>query len=333
MMNNHIQFRAMNTDISAIFPAIEEKRLDSVLRAAKQFFERSEIQFSRFRKTSELCDLNRKAGSLSLISDDMAEVLELAEHYYEMTEGWFDITILNALEAEGYDQTFERLASTSANAIQDNDDSDSGRSEATRSTLHLFAEDNCRETSPSLYPLKLNRRMRSMQMPEDCSIDLGGLVKSWTVKRLAAYLRRDWGVARGLINAGGDLMAWGGYGDDEPWRVGYEDPWNPEMEFGQASFRNGAMATSSTLGRRWATDEGVKHHLINPRTRSSGQSDVAQCTVIGADPVICEVWAKTLCLCGGEAGAELLLRNAPDYEAQLFTKSKEMIWLRRAEYV
>lgn len=307
-----IRFSAMNTSVTALFPDAEEQGLSQLADIVKQRFELSEARFSRFRDESELCALNRHTGSLSIISDEMLEVLQLAQHYQALTAGWFDITILPALERAGYNQSFETLVmQPEAITSEDNDHPAMLRKEQSA--------------------IILDNRMRSVHIQKGSGIDLGGLVKSWTVRKLVNDLREVKNIKRGLINAGGDLMAWGGAGTEEPWQVGFEDPWNPGTDYSYILLSQGSMATSSTLGRRWNTSKGGQHHLIDPWTKKSSQSDVVQCTVLGPDPITCEVWAKTMCISGSEEGRRLFIKHAANYEALLFTESKQTIRVRGEE--
>jgi thiamine biosynthesis lipoprotein len=61
------------------------------------------------------------------------------------------------------------------------------------------------------------------------------------------------------------------------------------------------------------------HHLLDPATGTSADSEVVQCTVSGPDAVECEIWAKVLCIAGRERGLALMRSRARGYEAVLFT--------------
>jgi thiamine biosynthesis lipoprotein len=67
----------------------------------------------------------------------------------------------------------------------------------------------------------------------------------------------------------------------------------------------GAIATSSTLKRRWRTDTGgTAHHLIDPRTGLPALTPFAQVTVRAESCTWAEVWAKAV-LIGGDEGMAL----------------------------
>lgn len=71
-------------------------------------------------------------------------------------------------------------------------------------------------------------------------IDLGGIAKGFAVDRAVDCLRAG-GACAGLVNAGGDLRAFG----SDAWRVHVRDPANPGRLIPFADLASGALATSA----------------------------------------------------------------------------------------
>lgn len=297
-------FRAMNTQIEFMVSGGPEEPA-YYYNLASDWFRYAEERFSRFLEKSELSHLNRLAGETCLVSETMLEVLTLADNYRQLTDGIFNPLIYEALSRSGYDDTFDHIRNgTAPKALS------FGPPVETK----------------NLASLSIQPAMRSVRLPASSGIDLGGIVKGWAVKRLADYFKDTLQVPRGLINAGGDLTFWGGAEDAAPWTVEIEHPWQEQTPSGRIVRADGAAATSSKLGRRWNTDQGVMHHLIDPRTMRPSDSDVVQCTVSGgkdSDTVACEIWAKVLCILGTKEGLTLLRRRAVPYEALLFTADRQ----------
>jgi thiamine biosynthesis lipoprotein len=133
-------------------------------------------------------------------------------------------------------------------------------------------------------------------------IDLGGYVKGWTVDRAARLLA---GYEPWLLSAGGDMLARGEGPDGNGWLVGVEDPHAKGSDLLVLRVRNKAVATSTTMRRRWFTSDGkVAHHLIDPRTGRPSESDLAQVTVVAQNVVEAEVQAKVLLLLGRREAME-----------------------------
>jgi thiamine biosynthesis lipoprotein len=295
------QLKAMNTNIDLML-WMDDAVKPSIKSFAENWFHSTEDRFSRFRPKSELNHLNQLAGERCLVSREMLEVLLLSDSYRSLTEGVFDPFILHSLERAGYNQSFD--------LVKEQEE-----------------EQPIKQISPVSLPkegMSIDSLMNSVQLPPHSKLDLGGIVKSWSVKRLANYLQDKLMLKQGLINAGGDLVVWGKSPiEPEPWLIGIENPWDEQSDIGTLALSDGAVATSSKLGRQWVSNGVAKHHLIDPRTMEPSHSNVAQCTVTGPNVIECEIWAKVICILGIEEGLSLLSRKAWNYEALLFTTEQQ----------
>jgi thiamine biosynthesis lipoprotein len=116
------------------------------------------------------------------------------------------------------------------------------------------------------------------------ALDPSGLVKGWAVERAHETLVRA-GVCRGCINAAGDVRAWGGRADGEPWRVGIRDPLDAGHISEVVRVHDGAVATSGAYERG--------DHIINPRTGRPARGAVSV-TVTGPDLATADAYATAL---------------------------------------
>ncbi|WP_276355275.1 FAD:protein FMN transferase [Cohnella caldifontis] len=297
------RFRAMNTDIIVSLTVEPHPAgLHPAFRDARSWFAYSERTFSRFRPDSELSGLNLASGLPVKISRTMEEVLLLARHYQRWTGGLFNPGILPQLIQAGYSLSFERLPKAPAGGPGKADfESASGERE---------------EPGPGSW--KLFGPLQAVRLDKETQIDLGGIVKGWTVDRLTGWMTSK-GITAGLINAGGDLRVWGD-ADTPEWEIEIDDSRQPGETISAVSLRNGAVATSSVLGRRWMTKQGPRHHLIDPRTGKPAETDVLQCTVAGRWAAECEIAAKTVCLLGSQEGLRWLAHASPDSDALVMTR-------------
>ena len=83
------------------------------------------------------------------------------------------------------------------------------------------------------------------------------------------------------------------------------------------------MAASSRLRRRWTTGAGPAHHLIDPATGAPSTSALVAVTVLAADAVWAEVFAKAALLAGDAAGIALLAQA--DLAALLVTEDATVL--------
>lgn len=256
-------FRAMNTDISVFIESPSAPLADFI--SIRLLFEQQEQRFSRFRDTSLLSRLNRG----ETIADAwFSQAVALAFAAHEETGGLFNPMVLPALREAGYATTFDAVTTGTPRA----------------QSVGSFPE-AVEVAGPAV-------RLLSGQ------VDFGGIVKGWTVDvGVQALNERYAGV---FLNAGGDLRCTGHEEGRDGWIVDVDDagggasPWKGAIE--------GAVATSTTLKRRWKTKTGGDaHHLIDPRTGLPAESPFVQVTVRAEACWRAEVWAKAV-LIGGEAG-------------------------------
>ncbi|MBI5566643.1 MAG: FAD:protein FMN transferase, partial [Chloroflexi bacterium] len=112
MIHEH-RFRSMNTDVSAWLWHSDRPVAAPALRDVEAFFQAAHARFTRFDSRSELSALNAAQGQAFAASAQLFEVVELAARYSAQTNGLFNPTIIGALEAAGYDRTFEALRARS----------------------------------------------------------------------------------------------------------------------------------------------------------------------------------------------------------------------------
>ena len=259
----------MDTDIDVSIYA--SSRPLAAFASVRVLFDQQEQRFSRFRTSSQLSSLNGGA----IIEDGLfAAVCRLALEAFEFTGGIFNPMVLPALETAGYDRTFGDVRGGRPASV----------------------------AVPSL-PDCLCFEANSVRLRQG-KLDLGGIVKGWTVDKAAELLSAEYDTV--LVNAGGDMRTTGREPGARGWRTGIAGSggglaWEGEL--------NGALATSTVLRRRWTTDTGaVAHHLIDPRTGSPATSPFVQVSAWAGETWRAECWAKAV-LIGGPVGIKLATAN------------------------
>jgi thiamine biosynthesis lipoprotein len=117
--------------------------------------------------------------------------------------------------------------------------------------------------------------------------DPTGYVKGWAAQRALGELAQA-GVTGAIVNAAGDIAAFGGPAAGRPFRVGIVDPGDPR-QLACAVELAGAVATSGTYER------GA--HLIDPRS-GKAEARVASATVTGPDLGLADALATALAIAG-----------------------------------
>lgn len=285
MLHEH-HFRAMNTGVGVWLWSTARDRAAAVRHAllrAEEFFACVEDELSRFHRDSSLSRLNDAAGAgWQAVSPLLWTVLTTAVDAAEDSGGIYDPTLLRALEAIGYDRTFEAV--------------DAGGTITTVPAVSSFG---------SWRRVRFDNATRCVSLPADLAVDLGGIGKGWTVDRVALSLASLGPV---LVDAGGDLRVIGTV-DGESWPVAVQDPFEPASDRGVVRLRDGALATSSIGGRRWRRGDRVYHHVLDPRTGMPAESDLYTVTVRAPSASMGDVASKVALVLGSGPGATYLVNR------------------------
>jgi FAD:protein FMN transferase len=208
-------------------------------QAALTELRRVEQRLSLFDDTSELCELNRRAGRASLTADaDLSTVLAAALRFQAVSGGAFNPAIEPLMRAWGFHRprTTEPSATEIAEARQA---ARAARIEIDGPTLALLSGET--------------------------QLDLGGIGVGYGLDRMASVLRRM-GIERAFLDVSGDCLALGAPPDEAGWRVDIADPRRPGQSAATTRLRDMALATSSNTVSVVRYGRAVRGHVINPDT-------------------------------------------------------------------
>ena len=233
-------------------------------------------RLTRHTHTSDLALLNADPGGSVPVKPTLAAALLAGIVAAETSEGFADITLLDArLRAEG----LRDLAAASR-----------------------------------ISEWQVVRRRRGaavVRRPPGLHFDLGGVGKGWIADRALALLE-PWRSA--VVDADGDLAVLCAPG--KRWEVGIDDPRQSNSQLAVLRLEaraDGAptrwgVATSGTSIHRWNVDGTTNHHLIDPRTGLPAVTDVVQATVVAGSALRAEALAKAAVIAGSVEGFALLER-------------------------
>lgn len=130
-------------------------------------------------------------------------------------------------------------------------------------------------------------------------LDPSGVVKGWAVQRAAAAFEALDGTDF-CLSAGGDLVCRSRQPDSTGWRIGIEDPHEPDRIVAVVPIHNGAVATSGL------THRGA--HIVDPRS-GEAPSALASVTVVGDDLTWVDIDATAAFVLGERGSAWLAERG------------------------
>lgn len=274
------EYKAMNTTIQVAAEGSWDK-LAAGFQQVRRFTAECEARFSRFRDESELCQLNRSAGTWFQASDGMFELMKDALDLYRLTDGLFDPSILDALRQIGYDRSMDEFNGYSRPRIP----------ATTQPAASRFGQTLLDAINKAIY------------LPEGVQVDFGGIAKGWiaekTVHILAKYSQAC------AVSIGGDMALQGIPAGEAAWLVSLEDPRDEQAVLAVLGVASGSIATSSVTRRRWMQGNQVRHHIIDPRTGTSAQVKWLSVTVGAPAATTAEALAKAILIGGRKVGLQL----------------------------
>jgi thiamine biosynthesis lipoprotein len=275
-------FRSMATDVTlrVVDSAPDGSGAEHRLDAAVDVFARVSDACTRFDDSSALMRANAEPDKWHDVPWELAASVVEAHDAYRRTAGVFDPRIIDALVRLGYDRSLP--FSTGGLAFED-------------ATLPP-QQPGRHVTRDPWRPRWEQRGDRYRVNLGGHPIDLGGIGKGLAVRWAFEELAHEGSSV--MVDAGGDCQFGGAGPDGQGWHVGMEDPQGGSDPVVVFSLSDIACATSSVRIRRWQVNGRDVHHLIDPRTGTSGGEGLLAVTVIDPDVASAEVWSKTLFLNG-----------------------------------
>lgn len=253
--------------------------------------------FSRFNKNSELSKLNRGELMGKPLSKDLFDLISRSLDASYLTNGIYDPTVIDILEAYGYD------SQGSFKALKD-------------PNIHEEIKELIKNR-PSYSEIELDEKNRKVKLQKEQRLDLGSIAKGYAVDLAYDKLAKH-GFLGFLINAGGDIRAKGVNPKGLPWSIALFRASLPNSEIGHEpeSWGNIDLYDNSIAGSGgWARKVGIFHHLIDI---GSGMplNEISQSFVIAPTCSDSDLWA-TISFLMGKASMPLIEKLG--YEVMIVT--------------
>jgi FAD:protein FMN transferase len=237
---------------------------------------------------SDVSRLNRGALTAGIKVDPWTfRVLETALELHRHSGGIFDITIAAALQRLGVLPEAPNFPGRDGAGV-----TAARRGSATR--IELLPDYHVRFHSP------------------DTLIDLGGIAKGFAVDCAIGVLKEQ-SIPAALVNAGGDLAAYG----PGSYPIHVRDPSRPDRAICAIEVRNEALATSGARFDPVCDSSSPCPEIIDPKTQAPAFA-IAGVTVCAPSCMIADASTKVVMI-AGEAAAPLLDR----YNAKALMISRE----------
>lgn len=274
------EFTAMGTAFEVTVVADEMGDAEQMIDAAIAEVDRIEKLISSWDLKSQTSAVNQNAGINPVEVD--AELFFLVERSLQvskLTQGAFDISYAS----------MDRIWEFSRSEIEP------PSKEAIAASVAKIGYTK----------IELNPNRRSIYLPEKgMKIGFGAIGKGYAAMKVSKLLK-DRGALGGIVNAGGDLYAWGRSHRPEGWRVAVADPKKKNEIMAYLTLQNQAVVTSGDYERYTVIDGQRYAHIIDPRTGwpTTGLKSV---TVVCHDAELADALATAIFVLGKENGLYLI---------------------------
>jgi thiamine biosynthesis lipoprotein len=206
-------------------------------QAALAELRRVEAALSRFDDTSDLSELNRRAGRPALsVGADLAAVLAASLRLHRATSGAFDPAVEPLMRAWGF--VVPRVGEPTAAELAE--------ARAAVRAAGIVVEGN-----------------RVALRGAATRLDLGGIGVGYGLDRAGAVLRAA-GIQRAFLDVSGDCLAIGAPPGEEGWLVEVADPARTGRIVASTRLRDAALATSSNQLSVVRYGRAIRGHVIDP---------------------------------------------------------------------
>jgi thiamine biosynthesis lipoprotein len=223
--------------------------------------------------------------------------VQTAQHYSQLSEGAFDITIGPLVNLWGIGKK-EEVPSQAA----------------IDSTKVLI----------DYRKLQIGASAGTIGLPEmGMSIDLGAIAKGYAGDE-AARIFKEYGVKNGIISLGGNVVVVGTRPDGKPWRVGIQNPFKPIGNYAAVvEETDKTVVTSGTYERYFIKDGKRYHHILDPSTGYPADNGLASVSIIADKSIDADALSTTVFLLGPEKGMGLV-DDLPNVECIMITNDKKI---------
>jgi thiamine biosynthesis lipoprotein len=256
--------------------------LQSLEQQVSDEFERIEQIFSLYRPHSELSHLNAApANEWIAVSTDLLAVTKRSLNLARQANGAFDPSIGPLMRLWRLRQVSIDWSPPSAAALAE-----------TRRRIG-FQHVETRDDPPAI-----RKGISGIEL------DLNALVEGWAIDRVTDLLRNQ-GLHNALVELGGEFRAFGHKTNGQPWKIGLENPLDPNSLYATATLTNSALATSGNY--RQTIEHHGRHfgHILDARTGAPVDHNLLSVSVLAPDALTADGWATALMTLGPTEGIAL----------------------------
>lgn len=268
-------------EITAI--AIDKPTAIKAVDAGIAEISRIEDLISEWLPSSQVSIINNQAGIAPVkVDKELFDLTFRSKKVSELTNGAFDISFASMDKIWHFDRSEQELPDSAA---------------VKKAAMHINWRNILLDTHEQTVFLK----------EAGMKIGFGAIGKGYAANRAKSVMKLIPGVTGGLVNASGDLIAWGQSNHKDGWSIQIADPKDKSKTLGWIRLNDLSIVTSGDY-EKYFSSKGIRYaHIINPKT-GYPITTIKSATIICPDAELSDALATSVCVLGVEQGLELVNR-------------------------
>ncbi len=259
---------------------------------------RIEMLISSWDPDSQTSDINKNAGIKPVKVDrELFDLIKRGMRISELTNGAFDMSYASMDRIWKFDGSMKELP----------------KAKIVAKAASKIGYKN----------IILNEAEQTVFLKEKgMKIGFGAIGKGYAAQKAKEKMKMM-GIAGGVVNAAGDLIAWGKDEGNKDFKVGIADPGQKDKVMSWLVVDNGAVVTSGDY-ERFAMFNGKRFaHIIDPRT-GYPTTGIKSVTIICPNPELADALSTSVFVLGQSEGLQLI-NQLKGIECLIITDNNELI--------
>lgn len=270
--------KLMGSGFEITVVAQDSTQANSYINAAVEEIIRIEKLISSWDCSSQTSKINKNSGIQAVkVDPELFALIERAIGLSKLTDGAFDITYASMDRIWKFDGSLTEMPS---------------EEDIRASVAKVGFQNIILDKEKSTVFLKL----------KGMKIGFGAIGKGYAADKAKLLLIKK-GVTSGIINASGDINAWGKQPQDKEWKVAITNPLDKNKVFALLPVVNSAVVTSGNY-EKYVNLNGKRYtHIIDPRSGYPA-SGIISVTVFAPKAELADALATSVFVMGKEVGID-----------------------------
>lgn len=222
-------------------------QIDQIYDNLKQFHQLYDI-YNDYEGINNIKTINDQAGIAPVKVDQrIIDLLLFTKEVYELTGGKVNVAFGSVLRIW-------------------HDHREAGIENPERAALPELDQLKAASGHTDIDGVVIDEANATVYLPDpEMRLDVGAIAKGYATEQVAVIAEKN-GFTNGLISVGGNVRAIGIRGDGELWKVGVQNPYDPDEDITNVKLSDVSLVTSGVYERYYTVDGKRYHHIIDPVT-------------------------------------------------------------------